>query len=94
MSAVKTGAIWNLLDCVYLPRDGDKLPSLSMALKANGRVWTVVLVGEQEFGIQEWADALRASLAFTQASVGMGVANLSCSLAQPDDALPPGVKPS
>jgi hypothetical protein len=93
MSAINA-SVWRLLDCVYLPRDGDKLPSLSATLKANGRVWTVVLVGEQEFGIQEWADALRASLAFTHASVGMDIASLGCSPAQPDDELPPGVKPS
>jgi hypothetical protein len=94
MPEVKQGAVWRMIDGAYSPREGDKLPSLSITLKAHGKVWTVVLVGEDEFGLQQWMDALRASLAFTQAACGFDIAALGCSPAEPSDEPPAGAVPS
>jgi|HubBroStandDraft_4_1064222.scaffolds.fasta_scaffold00046_52 hypothetical protein len=93
MTEVKQASIWRIIGCDYLKRDGDKLPSLSMTLKANAKVWTLVLVGDSEFGLQEWNDALRAASAFTAAACGMPLP-AGIDIPEADDMPPLGSKPS
>ena len=90
---VKQASIWRIIGCNYITRDGDKLPSLSMTLQANARVWTLVLVGDKEFGAQEWNDALRAASAFTAAAFGLPLPP-GIAIPAADDEPPPGGKPS
>jgi hypothetical protein len=93
MPEVTQASIWRIIGCDYMKRDGDKLPSLSMTLKADARVWTLVLVGDKEFGAQEWNDALRAASAFTAAAFGMPLPP-GIDIPAADDEPPPGTVPS